>query len=159
MSSFKESNFLELRLSLQTLILFAPISVAAVPLAYAETMTIEIFIDSLFVGLIATSLTLLFGLGLDRIAEKNLFGGRDNRKPLILFSILILLGVFRGVVIYRGTDIFELQQSINLVSKILASVSSTLFWIYLLASFENALTDFRETIKDIWRRTIFSCLA
>jgi hypothetical protein len=57
MSSFKESNFLELRLSLQTLILFAPISVAAVPLAYAETMTIEIFIDSLFVGLIATSLT------------------------------------------------------------------------------------------------------
>ena len=155
MSSFKESNFLELRLSRQTLILFAPISVAAVPLAYAETMTVEIFIDSLFVGLIATSLTLLFGLGLDRIAEKNLFGGRDNRQPLILFSILILLGVFRGVVIYRGTDIFELQQSINLVSKILASVSSTLFWIYLLASFENALTDFRETIKDIWRRTIF----
>ena len=69
--------------------------------------------------------------------------------------ILILLGVFRGVAIYLGTDIFELQQSVNLFSKILASVSSTLFWIYLLASFENALTDFRETIKDIWRRTIF----
>jgi signal transduction histidine kinase len=69
--------------------------------------------------------------------------------------ILILLGFFRGVAIYLGTDIMDLQQSVNRFSKILASVSSTLFWIYLLASFENALTDFRETIKDIWRRTIF----
>jgi hypothetical protein len=129
--------------------------VAAVPLAFAERMTREIFIDSLVIGLIATSLTLLFGLGLDRIAEKNLFGSRGNRRPFNLFLILILLGVFRGVAIYLGTDIFELQQSVNLFSKILASVSSTLFWIYLLASFENALTDFRETIKDIWRRTIF----
>lgn len=149
------SNFKELRLSRQTLLLFAPISVAAVPLAFAESMTREIFIDSLFIGLIATGLTLLFGLGLDRIAEKNLFGNRGNRRPFNLFLILILLGVFRGVAIYLGTDIFELQQSVNLFSKILASVSSTLFWIYLLASFENALTDFRETIKDIWRRTIF----
>ena len=72
------SNFKELRLSRQTLILFAPISVAAVPLAFAERMTREIFIDSLFIGLIATSLTILFGLGLDRIAEKNLFGSRGN---------------------------------------------------------------------------------
>jgi signal transduction histidine kinase len=149
------SNFKELRLSRQTLILFAPISVAAVPLAFAERMTREIFIDSLFIGLISTSLTILFGLGLDRIAEKNLFGSRGNRRPVNLFLILILLGVFRGVAIYLGTNIFDLQQSVNLFSKILASVSSTLFWIYLLASFENALTDFRETIKDIWRRTIF----
>ena len=149
------SNFKELRLSRQTLLLFAPISVAAVPLAFAESMTREIFIDSLFIGLIATGLTLLFGLGLDRIAEKNLFGNRGNRRPFNLFLILILLGVFRGVSIYLGIDIFELEQSVNLFGKILASVSSTLFWIYLLASFENALTDFRETIKDIWRRTIF----
>ena len=84
------SNFKELRLSRQTLLLFAPISVAAVPLAFAESMTREIFIDSLFIGLIATGLTLLFGLGLDRIAEKNLFGNRGNRRPFNLFLILIL---------------------------------------------------------------------
>ena len=149
------SNFKELRLSRQTLLLFAPISVAAVPLAFAERMTREIFIDSLFIGLISTSLTILFGLGLVRIAEKNLFGSWGNRRPVNLFLILILLGFFRGVAIYLGTDIMDLQQSVNRFSKILASVSSTLFWIYLLASFENALTDFRETIKDIWRRTIF----
>jgi hypothetical protein len=155
MSNFKDLNFLELRLSRQTLILFAPISLAAVPLAFAERMTREIFIDSLFIGLIATSLTILFGLGLVRFAGKSLFGSRRNRRPFSLFFILVLLGVFRGLTIFLGIEIFEIQQPVNLLSRILASVSSTLFWIYLLASFENALTDFRETIKDIWRRTIF----
>ena len=149
------SNFKELRLSRQTLFLFAPISVVAVPLAFAEKMTREIFIDSLFIGLIATSLTILFGFGLYRLAEKSLFGSRGNRRPFSLFFIVVLLGVFRGLAIFLGIEVFEIQQPVNLLSRIIASVSSTLFWLYLFASFVNAITDFRETIKDIWRRTIF----
>lgn len=155
MSKIKESNLSQIRLSRQTLFLFAPISVIAVPLAFAENMTKEIFLDSIFIGLLATSLTILLGSFLQRISGRNLSVNQSNRRFLYLLLFLILLGSFRGLTIFLGIEFFELQQPVNLLSRILASVSSTLFWIYLLANFENALTDFRETVKDIWRRTIF----
>lgn len=148
------SALARIRISGRVLILYAPISILAVPLSFSRVMTSETFLDSLAIGFLATIFTIVIMIGLQYLIVDSGLVRSAYRGFLTVALILVLVGLLRGLSIYFGINFFEIQQPTNLLSKLLSSISSTVFWILAIASFENALVNFRNDFKDLWRQAI-----
>jgi hypothetical protein len=131
---------------------FLPISVLAVPISYRSSDSQSEVLSSFVVGLIATfSIYPLYIL---------LIKGLHSRRLPNIISIkvtsLITLGITRGVVIYLGSELFLLDQPINLIARILNSSLTTLAWLGIFSVIIEVNSRYRRRYQALMSQLLIS---
>jgi signal transduction histidine kinase len=122
--NFLSSNF---KLSLTSFLLFVPVSIAAVPIAFSFRENSPSILNLLFFGLFITLISgVIYWMLIKIFNRRNLFG-----SIYINFLILMIVGVSRGLVFFYSFEFFNIENPSPLLGRLINSTFTVVFWMGL----------------------------
>lgn len=130
-------------------LVFAPVSILALPVTVLVTNPTGDFLKLLMAGLFLTSaiapIYLLFVY-----AEKKLYIKSLNARRINFVLAMLITGGCRGWLLFELVRFLELKESGSLGNRIFASIITTLFWL----SAANILINYSREFKTRYQKTL-----
>jgi signal transduction histidine kinase len=104
---------------------FLPISIVAVPFAFAVDGLPDSIPTLVFVGIIVTAPTTLIFWGLLRLSQRI----KVDNSFSVNVTIITLTGVIRGAIFYFVIDTFNYENPTSLLGKIITSTFTVILWV------------------------------
>lgn len=119
-------------ISIQTYLIYSPISVLAVPASLADQVNLDNILEAITIGVITTlgigCLLFVSNLAFELI-NKNL---SSISNELIKFINIIICGASRGILMYYLIEISNFRQPNEIQIRVLSSTANFLFWIIVI---------------------------
>ena len=133
-------------------LLFSIISTIAVPFAVYDQITSSNIL-----------LLITIGFGISCAAAATFFGllslfrqVKETISNLLIFTFLVIAGVARGIVMYESISEIGLRQPTDLISRIFASVATTVVWVLFFAWSTTKFDQFSERYVSKLKRKLIA---
>lgn len=151
---FREKSTIRLRVSVESFLIYAPISILAVPSAVANQLTTRIFFLTIYIGISVTCVIGLF-LFLVHYVRKLFFKNLSIRQEMTLNVITISsAGLIRGFLVFLSFDWVSLTQPSELPARLLSSTATTLFWLLLISILVEDSRSFKDQFNLMFSTSI-----
>lgn len=142
-----------MRLSLNSFLLYSIISVLSVPVALTDRAKGMDYLLAIYAGVGITTFSGLFLFSTMRLL------GAIRRTSLVInpfqtLGLITLAGAFRGLLMFHSIELIGLEHPADLVTRILNSTFSTLFWLTIISIVVEESKDFRQSYSAILRSAI-----
>jgi signal transduction histidine kinase len=141
-------------LSVKAFLIFSVISILAVPLALSSGLTFKVFLISTLLGAGVTSLLGIIFIVTIKVFSKVVLPGNHLTKESLSILIILVFGLFRGILVYYGIKIFNYSEPSSLWLRMTTSTATTLLWFSVISIVVSDRDNFRISYESLVRNSI-----